>query len=47
VDRLLGYYGSHAKPKERTARFMERVGMETLRSELLSLIPYIPLEKVK
>jgi NAD(P)H-nitrite reductase large subunit len=44
---LLGYYGSHAKPKERTARFMERVGMETLRSELLSLIPYIPLEKVK
>jgi NAD(P)H-nitrite reductase large subunit len=46
VDRLLGYYGSNAKPKERTARFMERVGMDTLRSELLSLIPYIPLEKV-
>lgn len=46
VDRLLGHYGSHAKPKERTARFMERTGMDTLRSELLSLIPYIPLEKV-
>jgi hypothetical protein len=25
---------------------MERVGMDTLRSELLSLAPYIPLEKV-
>jgi len=46
VERLLGYFGSHAKPKERTARFMERIGMDTLRSELLSLIPYIPLEKV-
>jgi NAD(P)H-nitrite reductase large subunit len=46
VERLLGYFGNHAKPKERTARFMERAGMDTLRSELLSLIPYIPLEKV-
>ena len=46
VDRLRGYWASHAKPKERTARFMERAGMDTLRSELLSLIPYIPLEKV-
>jgi NAD(P)H-nitrite reductase large subunit len=46
VERLLGYYGSHAKPKERTARFMERIGMDTLESELLSLIPYLPLEKV-
>jgi NAD(P)H-nitrite reductase large subunit len=47
VERLLGYFGSNAKPKERTARFMERIGMDPLRSELLSLIPYIPLEKVK
>jgi NAD(P)H-nitrite reductase large subunit len=47
VDRLLAYFGSYAKPKERTARFMERIGMDTLRSELLSLIPYLPLEKVK
>lgn len=46
VERLLEYYQSHAKPKERTARFMERIGMETLTSELLSFIPYIPLEKV-
>ena len=46
VERLLEYYRNHAKPKERTARFMERTGMDTLRSELLSFIPYIPLEKV-
>jgi NAD(P)H-nitrite reductase large subunit len=46
VERLLGYYGSHARPKERTARFVERIGMDTLRSELLSLVPYIPIEKV-
>lgn len=46
VERLLEYYRNHAKPKERTARFMERIGIDTLRSELLSLIPYIPLEKV-
>ena len=46
VERLLEYYRIHAKPKERTARFMERTGMGTLRSELLSLIPYIPLETV-
>ena len=47
AQRLAGYYKSHAKPHERTARFMERIGSESLRSELLSLIPYIPLEKVK
>ena len=46
AGRLLDYYRTRANPRERTARFMERVGMETLRSELLSLIPYLPLEKV-
>ncbi|HYA31240.1 MAG TPA: hypothetical protein VED67_00665 [Thermodesulfovibrionales bacterium] len=44
VERLLEYYRNHAKPKERTARFMERIGMDTLRSELLGFIPYIQLE---
>jgi NAD(P)H-nitrite reductase large subunit len=44
--RLADYYRSHAKPDERTARFMERIGIESLKSELLTLIPYIPLEKV-
>jgi NAD(P)H-nitrite reductase large subunit len=47
AQRLARYYRNHAKPHERTARFMERIGSESLRSELLSLIPYIPLEKVK
>jgi NAD(P)H-nitrite reductase large subunit len=46
AQRLLQYYGSNAKPHERTARFMERIGIDLLKSELLSLIPYIPLEKV-
>ena len=47
AERLAGHYRDHAKPHERTARFMERVGMETLKSELLTLLPYIPVEKVK
>jgi NAD(P)H-nitrite reductase large subunit len=47
AQRLAGYYKSHAKPHERTARFMERIGSESLRSELLTLLPYIPVEKVK
>lgn len=47
AERLLRYYRSHANPRERTARFMERIGTDVLKSELLSLIPYIPLEKVK
>ena len=46
-QRLAEYYGSHAKPHERTARFMERIGMDTLKSDLLQFLPYIPIEKVK
>ncbi|PWR72355.1 sulfite reductase, assimilatory-type [Methanospirillum stamsii] len=46
VQRLLDYYKNHANPQERTARFMERIGMETLKSDLLSMIPYISLDKV-
>jgi NAD(P)H-nitrite reductase large subunit len=45
TERVLEYYRTHANPGERTARFMERVGMETLKDELLSFIPYIPLER--
>ncbi|OPY37345.1 MAG: ferredoxin-nitrite reductase [Methanoregula sp. PtaU1.Bin051] len=44
--RVSEYYRAHAKAHERTARFMERVGMETLKSELLTLLPYIQIEKV-
>lgn len=46
VQRLARFYRSHANPHERTARFMERIGMESLKSELLAFMPYIPLEKV-
>jgi NAD(P)H-nitrite reductase large subunit len=44
AQRLSEYYRRHAQPHERTARFMERMGIESLKSELLSLIPYISLE---
>jgi NAD(P)H-nitrite reductase large subunit len=44
--RLLEYYRDQAQKKERTARFMERKGIEAMKRELLSMIPYIPLEKV-
>jgi NAD(P)H-nitrite reductase large subunit len=44
--RLAEYYQRNAKLHERTARFMERIGIDTLKSELLTLIPYIPLEMV-
>lgn len=40
------YYRSHANKHERTARFMERIGIDPLKSELRTLIPYIPIEKV-
>ena len=46
AGRLLEYYQRNAHEKERTARFMERIGMETLKSELLTLLPYIQIEKV-
>ncbi len=46
VLRLLEFYKKHAQTDERTARFMERIGIETLKSELLTMIPYISLDKV-
>ena len=45
--RLAQYYGNHANPHERTARFMERTGRETLKADLLAFMPYIPLENAK
>jgi NAD(P)H-nitrite reductase large subunit len=47
TQRLGEYYRSHAKPHERTARFMERIGYDTLKSELLTLLPYVAVEKVQ
>lgn len=43
TERLARYYRDRAHPHERTARFMERTGIELLKSELLTFIPYIPL----
>jgi len=43
IQRLIEYYQQNAQPKERTARFLERIGFDRLRSELLTLLPYIPL----
>ncbi|MDD1711112.1 MAG: NAD(P)/FAD-dependent oxidoreductase, partial [Methanoregulaceae archaeon] len=39
VNRLLEYYREHATPKERIARFLERIGLEQLKSDLLTLLP--------
>ncbi len=47
VRRLAEYYRKHAKQHERTARFMERIGPDTLQSDLLPFLPYVPVEKVK
>jgi NAD(P)H-nitrite reductase large subunit len=44
VQRLLEYYRKNAQPKERTARFLGRIGLDMLKSELLILLPYISLE---
>jgi NAD(P)H-nitrite reductase large subunit len=44
VHRLLEYYRELANPKERTARFIERIGFDRIKSELLTLLPYIRLE---
>ena len=47
VNRLLEYYREHAQSKERTARFLERIGFERLKSDLLTLLPYIRLSEVR
>jgi len=36
IDRLLDYYTQHAKKKERTAKFVERIGIETLKAAVLT-----------
>ncbi len=42
--RLVDYYAANAGPKERTARFVERVGLEAIRNEVLRFTPYLPLD---
>lgn len=39
VRRLLEYYRDNGKPGERTPRFAERVGVETVRNAVLGLTP--------
>ena len=47
VQRLSEYYRQNARRHERTARFMERTGMDTIKRDLLIFMPYIPIEKVE
>lgn len=35
IERFLDYYVTHAKKKERTAKFMERIGVDTIKSYVL------------
>jgi len=41
TQRLAEYYRRHAKPHERTARFVERVGIDAIKEDLLPLMPYM------
>lgn len=43
IKRLVAYYQDTANPGERTARFVERVGLDKIKSDVLSQVPYIPL----
>ena len=36
LDRCLSYYSEHAKKKERSARFIKRIGIETFKSAILA-----------
>ena len=45
VRRLLEYYRDNGKPRERTARFVERVGVDAIRKDVLAFAPYVPLEE--
>jgi NAD(P)H-nitrite reductase large subunit len=42
LARLLEYFRTHAKPKERTSRFMERITLEALQHDLPDVIPFVP-----
>ncbi|MFH1537769.1 MAG: hypothetical protein ABIH66_02340 [bacterium] len=36
AEKCLGYYAANAKKKERTARFIERIGIEEFRKNVLA-----------
>lgn len=46
VHRLLEYYQANARSGERTARFVERVGFDAIKRDVLAFAPYIPLDTV-
>jgi dissimilatory sulfite reductase (desulfoviridin) alpha/beta subunit len=41
TQRLAEYDQRHAKPHERTARFVEREGMEKIREDVVAMMPYV------
>lgn len=44
MQRLAEYYRKFAQPHERTARFVERVGIETIREDVVAMMPYVGVE---
>lgn len=42
--RLVDHYAASARVGERTARFVERVGIGVIRDEVLRFAPYLPLD---
>ena len=42
--RLLKYYSKKGNPGERTARFVERVGFDSIKSDVLKFVPYLEIE---
>ncbi len=47
VQHLLEYYRTNAEPQERTSTFIERIGLDRLKSDLLTLLPYISLDEAR
>lgn len=43
--RLLEYFGANARAGERTARFVERVGLAAVQNDVLRFAPYLPLDR--
>lgn len=41
MQRLAEYYRKFAQPHERTARFVERVGLEKIRGDVVAMMPYV------
>jgi len=42
--RLLEHYSKKGNPGERTARFVERVGFDSIKSDVLKFVPYLEIE---